>query len=137
VLRNISVDFHHFHGHSRQPPTADVATRILQGFGRCILSRHRLLTKANTTFRRVLDTSEEQDNAQFYYANIITGESTWTKPSYYYTSEPAIYDAFESMSNNHQVDGATALSSEQGQVQPATKHRKQSATNRSPRVNRV
>jgi hypothetical protein len=66
-----------------------VALKILQGFARCILSRRRVLRRADAVYRRVWD----GDSSTYYYANAMTGETAWTKSSVYLhaSSEPPVY----------------------------------------------
>jgi hypothetical protein len=62
------------------------AIPILQGFARCILSRKRLIARANTIYRRIYD----EDSDSWYYANIHTGHTSWSKPAFYLSQEPPI-----------------------------------------------
>jgi hypothetical protein len=66
-----------------------VALKILQGFARCILSRHRVLRRADAVFRRVWDA----EGSSYYYANTVTGGTAWTKSAVYLhaSSEPPVY----------------------------------------------
>lgn len=67
---------------------AAAAVGVLQGFARCIIARRRLLQQANEVYRRILDA----DTSYFYYANVRTGETSWTKSSCYLhpASEPPL-----------------------------------------------
>ena len=115
----------------------DLAISIIQGFGRCIISRHRILKYANRRYRRVLDT-EPGNEGQFYYANVKTGDTSWTKPKIYYTSEPPVYKGEEEESEVFSDE-------EDGKKKKRGKKKKKKGTNssnggsmnRSPRVNRI
>jgi hypothetical protein len=53
------------------------ALPVVQGFGRCVLARRVTVALAKETFRRVYD--DETDTN--YYFNLITRQSSWTKPT--------------------------------------------------------
>jgi hypothetical protein len=53
------------------------AVPVLQMFGRCIIARKVAVILAKEVFRRIYD---DEFNTYFYY-NLPTGQSTWTKPS--------------------------------------------------------
>jgi glycogen debranching enzyme len=79
----------------KTPLTKEKIIRILQTFGRCILARHRILEQANSIYRRVWDSESES----FYYANIDTGETSWTKNTIFLTTEPLVYSVEEASQN--------------------------------------
>ena len=56
--------------------TIRMAVPILQGFGRCVIARKRVVLRAKEVFRRVFD---DEFNT-YYYVNMSTKHSTWTKP---------------------------------------------------------
>lgn len=62
------------------------AVLILQGFARCIIARHRVIHAASLLYRRVYD----EDTGEFFYANTVTMESSWTKPRVFLTGEPLV-----------------------------------------------
>lgn len=62
------------------------AVPLLQNFARCVLARMQLIRKANAHYRRVLD----EESGSWYYANVITGHTSWSKPAFYLTLEPPV-----------------------------------------------
>lgn len=106
--------------------------KILQGFGRCIISRHRILRFANRRYRRVLDTEPGSDG-QFYYANIRTGETSWTKPKIYCTSEPPVYQGDEDLEAISDDDDNGVSKKKKSKK----KKKKSNNVSRSPRLNRM
>ena len=53
------------------------AILVLQNFGRCVIARRRTQHLANESYRRVWDL----DSGAYYYVNMKTYESTWTRPA--------------------------------------------------------
>lgn len=72
---------------SPRPVNAKRAIQILQGFGRCILARKRIISVANQKYRRVWDA----DSGTFYYADVIVGDTSWQKSGVYLSLEPPVY----------------------------------------------
>ncbi len=52
------------------------AADVLQGFARCIIARNRVLDTAYRVFGRVLD----EGSGLYFYYNLSSGASMWTKP---------------------------------------------------------
>ena len=76
------------HRRRRELPVEDTldAVLILQGFARCIIARHRVIHAASLVYRRVYD----EDTGEFFYANAVTMESSWSKPRVFLTGEPLV-----------------------------------------------
>eukprot|EP01039_Chlorochromonas_danica_P002794 gene2794-3048_t len=72
----------------RQPrrllATTQQAVLILQNFTRCVLARKRLIARADLAYRRIFD----EESGSWYYANVITGTTSWNKPAFYLLREP-------------------------------------------------
>ena len=66
---------------------AEGAARVLIGFGRCVLARKKVLSAADARFSRIV-----QDANTIYYVNLGTGDTFWSKPSVYLTTEPPLFD---------------------------------------------
>lgn len=64
--------------------TTQQAVVILQNFTRCVLARKRLIARADLAYRRIYD----EESSSWYYANIITGTTSWNKPAFYLLREP-------------------------------------------------
>jgi uncharacterized membrane protein YgcG len=60
-----------------------VAMGIINRFGRCILARQRVLRAADVVFRRIWD----EDTSSYYYGNVVTGETSWTRSKVYLSKE--------------------------------------------------
>lgn len=104
------------------------ATRIIQGFGRCLLARYKIICQANTRYRRILD----DESGVFYYANVLTGESAWEKPHIYLSLEPPVY-----LPSQQQEQEQLASGPEEHNHQSAESARYHGRVKRSPRVNRI
>lgn len=76
----------------------------MQNFARCVLARRRLVQKANTCYRRVLD----DDSGTWYYANVVTGETSWQKPSFFLSQEPPVLLREESSRRSPRVQRMSA-----------------------------
>jgi hypothetical protein len=98
-----------------------VAIKILQGLARCILARRRILRRADVIYRRVYDA----DSGVYYYANIYTGSTSWTKSTIYLhaSSEPPIMQDGEVSASSGSARGSAAVEA--------------TAARRSPRYNRA
>jgi hypothetical protein len=60
-----------------------VAVGIINRFGRSILARQRVLRAADVVFRRIWD----EDTSSYYYGNVVTGETSWTRSRVYLSKE--------------------------------------------------
>lgn len=52
----------------------------------CVYSRARAVSAANNIYKKIKDEESGID----FFANTITGETTWTKPKIYLTNEPLL-----------------------------------------------
>lgn len=76
---------------------------VLQGFGRCVLARKRVISIANERYRRVWDS----ESGSFYYAQVLSGETSWSKSSIYLSLEPPVYvDETENADNKESPKGS-------------------------------
>lgn len=76
---------------------------VLQGFGRCVLARKRVVSIANERYRRVWDS----ESGSFYYAQVLSGETSWSKSSIYLSLEPPVYvDETENADNKKSPKGS-------------------------------
>jgi hypothetical protein len=67
--------------------SSEAAARVLNSFGRCILARKRALKTAEGRFNRIVE-----DANTIYYVNLGSGDTFWTKPSVYLTTEPPLFE---------------------------------------------
>ena len=64
----------------------DDAAVVVTGFMLCVYSRARVVKTANNIYRKIKDEESGVD----FFANTITGETSWTKPKIYLTNEPLV-----------------------------------------------
>ena len=62
------------------------AAFVVTGFLLCVYSRALVVNRANEIYRKIKDEESGVD----FFANTITGETTWTKPTVYLTNEPLL-----------------------------------------------
>jgi hypothetical protein len=62
------------------------AALVLTGFFLCVYSRALVIKAANNIYRKIKDDESGVD----FFANTITGETSWTKPKVYLTTEPLL-----------------------------------------------
>lgn len=60
------------------------AAAVLQGFARCATARRRTVDRADMCFRQVWDA----ENHCFYYADMRTGQTSWSKPAVFLVRSP-------------------------------------------------
>lgn len=60
---------------------------MLQGLFHCIKARKKFLKLIHQTYVRVWD----DDYKQYYYANVVTGDSSWTKPRLLLQNEAPLF----------------------------------------------
>lgn len=113
------------------------ALQILQGFGRCILARKRIIRKAIERYRRVWDS----ESGTFYYADILTGDTSWQKIGVFLSVEPPVYTPDSKKkgrkhgsSNNGSNRSSRAGSSTNSYSEPAIDDNERRI---SPRINRL
>lgn len=109
-----------------------LAKIVITAFARCILARNRIKRRADHVYRRVWDA----ESSTYYYADVITGETSWVKNKVYInpSSEPPVYsdsgiaDSVVNM-NSLNVGSNNYGSSKKGSVKGSKRI--------SPRMNRV
>jgi len=117
---------------------------VLTAFARCILARYRIKRRADEVYRRVWDT----DSSSYYYANVVTGTTSWVKSVVYLhpSSEPPVYNdsgANDSMAKDiGSMKGKSAklnigISGNFEHRQKGSEKAGRSSKRISPRVNRV
>eukprot|EP00598_Pedospumella_elongata_P016658 CAMPEP_0185009328 /NCGR_PEP_ID=MMETSP1098-20130426/91865_1 /TAXON_ID=89044 /ORGANISM="Spumella elongata, Strain CCAP 955/1" /LENGTH=742 /DNA_ID=CAMNT_0027537989 /DNA_START=24 /DNA_END=2248 /DNA_ORIENTATION=- len=75
----------------KDPITRKIFAKIvLTAFARCILARYRIKRRADEVYRRVWDA----DSSTYYYANVVTGTTSWVKTAVYLhpSGEPPVYN---------------------------------------------
>jgi hypothetical protein len=63
-----------------------ISARIISGFFLCIRARKRILAKAREVWKKVWDDNYKQ----YFYANVLTGESAWHRPAIFILEEPPV-----------------------------------------------
>ncbi len=90
-------------------------------FGRCIIARRRVLAQADHVFRRVWD----HDSASYFFANVVTGETSWYKLRLYLSSQPPVLSKRETAGVTLTEGGeATEKSGGSPRLNPKTKRLK-------------
>ena len=63
------------------------AGKIICTFFRCIIARKRIIKRGNEVYRRVWD----DEHKQYFYANLLNGESVWVRPALFLLAEPPLH----------------------------------------------
>lgn len=111
------------------------AAKIVINFGRCVLARQRVIKIADQRIRRVWNA----DFSTYYYYYILTGESSWHKPTgiYLARSEPPLYVDDTDGAAFAQITAAKEEAAEQEKKKiELEKMRKSKKAKRNPKFNR-
>jgi hypothetical protein len=62
------------------------ASFVLTGFFLCVYARALAVAAANKVYKKIKDEESGMD----FFANTISGDTTWTKPKIFLTNEPLL-----------------------------------------------